>query len=249
MRYTRYDYKKKGGGGFFLWILLIIILAVAIGITIFKMFFSDGEISNPLKVPNKNQQEEGVNTDADSNIFKVIQCGLFSKEENANSALTTLPSSMTGFVIQEEGKFKVMAGIYIDEESAKKTEELTKASINNFTIKCSIPKDSSEKKIEAQIIEGYLQIINKFEESDVKSVKTVDFKKWTEETAANIKSPSEEVQNLVKVIKELPDEYTKKVIRFVSRDSPFWSRGLRTLLRGQAQEDSASSRSGVVVMR
>ena len=140
MRYTRYDYKKKGGGGFFLWILLIIILAVAIGITIFKMFFSDGEISNPLKVPNKNQQEEGVNTDADSNIFKVIQCGLFSKEENANSALTTLPSSMTGFVIQEEGKFKVMAGIYIDEESGKKTEELTKASINNFTIKCSILK-------------------------------------------------------------------------------------------------------------
>lgn len=95
----------------------------------------------------------------------------------------------------------------------KKTEELTKASINNFTIKCSIPKDSSEKKIEAQIIEGYLQIINKFEESDVKSVKTVDFKKWTEETAANIKSPSEEVQNLVKVIKELPDEYTKKDVK------------------------------------
>ena len=120
---------------------------------------------------------------------------------------------MTGFVIQEEGKFKVMAGIYIDEESAKKTEELTKASINNFTIKCSIPKDSSEKKIEAQIIEGYLQIINKFEESDVKSVKTVDFKKWTEETVANIKSPSEEVQNLVKVIKELPDEYTKKDVK------------------------------------
>lgn len=213
MRYTRYDYKKKSGGGFFLWILLIIILAVAIGITIFKMFFSDGEISNSLKVPNKSQKEESINTDENSGVFKVIQCGLFSKEENANSALTTLPSSMTGFVIQEEGKFKVMAGIYRDEECAKKTEELTKASINNFTIKCSIPKDSSEKKIEAQIIEGYLQIINKFEESDVKSVKTVDFKKWTEETAANIKSPSEEFQDLVKVIKELPDEYTQKDVK------------------------------------
>ena len=213
MRYTRYDYKKKGGGGFFLWILLIIILAVAIGITIFKMFFSEGEISNSLKVPNKSQQEESINTAENSSIFKIIQCGLFSKEENANSTLTTLPSSMTGFVIQEDGKFKVMAGIYKDEESAKKTEELTKASINNFTIKCCIPKDSSEKMIEAQIIEGYLQIINKFEESDVKSVKTVDFKKWTEETVANIKSPSEEVQNLVKVIKELPDEYTQKDVK------------------------------------
>lgn len=213
MRYTRYDYKKKGGGGFFLWILLIIILALAIGITIFKMFFSEGEISNSLKVPNKSQQEESINTAENSSIFKIIQCGLFSKEENANSTLTTLPSSMTGFVIQEDGKFKVMAGIYKDEESAKKTEELTKASINNFTIKCCIPKDSSEKKIEAQIIEGYLQIINKFEESDVKSVKTVDFKKWTEETVANIKSPSEEVQNLVKVIKELPDEYTQKDVK------------------------------------
>ena len=213
MSYTRYDYKKKGGGGFFLWILLIIILAVAIGITIFKMFFSEGEISNSLKVPNKSQQEESINTAENSSIFKIIQCGLFSKEENANSTLTTLPSSMTGFVIQEDGKFKVMAGIYKDEESAKKTEELTKASINNFTIKCCIPKDSSEKKIEAQIIEGYLQIINKFEESDVKSVKTVDFKKWTEETVANIKSPSEEVQNLVKVIKELPDEYTQKDVK------------------------------------
>ena len=213
MRYTRYDYKKKGGGGFFLWILLIIILAVAIGITIFKMFFSEGEISNSLKVPNKSQQEESINTAENSSIFKIIQCGLFSKEENANSTLTTLPSSMTGFVIQEDGKFKVMAGIYKDEESAKKTEEVTKATINNFTIKCCIPKDSSEKKIEAQIIEGYLQIINKFEESDVKSVKTVDFKKWTEETVANIKSPSEEVQNLVKVIKELPDEYTQKDVK------------------------------------
>ena len=177
------------------------------------MFFSEGEISNSLKVPNKSQQEESINTAENSSIFKIIQCGLFSKEENANSTLTTLPSSMTGFVIQEDGKFKVMAGIYKDEESAKKTEELTKASINNFTIKCCIPKDSSEKKIEAQIIEGYLQIINKFEESDVKSVKTVDFKKWTEETVANIKSPSEEVQNLVKVIKELPDEYTQKDVK------------------------------------
>ena len=119
MRYTRYDYKKKGGGGFFLWILLIIILAVAIGITIFKMFFSEGEISNSLKVPNKSQQEESINTAENSSIFKIIQCGLFSKEENANSTLTTLPSSMTGFVIQEDGKFKVMAGIYKDEESAK----------------------------------------------------------------------------------------------------------------------------------
>ena len=70
MRYTRYDYKKKGGGGFFLWILLIIILAVAIGITIFKMFFSEGEISNSLKVPNKSQKEESVNTDENSSIFR-----------------------------------------------------------------------------------------------------------------------------------------------------------------------------------
>lgn len=210
MRYTRYNYKKKNRGGFLLWILLIIMLSVAIGITVFKMFFSDGKVEKSIKVPNKEQQEKVETTEQNSSIFKIIQCGLFSKEENAKDTLTTLPSSMTGFIVEDEGKFKVMAGIYNNEDSEKKIDELTKASINSFGIKCAIPKDSSDKKVEAQIVEGYLQIINKFEESNVKSVKTADFKKWTEEVIVNIKDPNEELQSLIKVVNELPDEYTKK---------------------------------------
>ena len=213
MRYTRYNYKKKNGWGFLLWLLLIIMLALAIGVTIFKMFFNDKNVEDSLSIFNQDNKQQEVVTEENSSVFKIIQCGLFTKEENAKETLNTLPSSMTGFIVQDEGKFKVMAGIYSDEDSAKKVEDLTNVSISSFGIKCAIPKTSADNKVEVQIIEGLLQIVNKFEESNVKSVKTSEFKKWTEETVSNVKNNSEELGGLIKFINELPDEYTKKNVQ------------------------------------
>ena len=208
MRYTRYDYRKKNGGGFFLWLILVIILALAIGMVFFKFFFNGKSIKNPLDLGNNPKEEMPI--EAEGNTFKIIQCGLFSKEENAKATLTTLPGGLSGFVVEDEGKFKVMVGIYTDDNGSKKAEELTKASINNFAIKCVIPCKTTEEKVQAKVVEGYLQIINKIEENDVKSIKTSEFKKWTEETINKIENPSEELQALVKNIRELPEEYKRE---------------------------------------
>lgn len=210
MRYTRYDYKKKSGGNFFAWLLLVVILAIAIGIIIFKVFFNGGGFSNPLDfLNNDKEQEEKLPPGEEDEIFRIVQCGLYSKEENAKAILTTLPNGMKGFIVEEDGKFKVMAGIYKDEDGSKKVEELTKATINSFSIKCALSSSSIEGKMKVEIINALLQVINKIEEKDVKSVNTAELKKWTEESISNIEKSSEELDGLVKTIKELPEEFSK----------------------------------------
>lgn len=209
MRYTRYDYKRKKGNNFFAWFLLIIILAIAIGIVIFKMFFQ-GQEKSPLDFFKKEptNQQQSIKTE-DGTIFKIIQCGLYSKKENAEGILGTLPKGIQGFIIEEDGKFKIMAGIFNEKDSLAKSEELTKSSINNFSVKCSITEKDTESKVKVEIINGYLQIVNKIGEQDVKSVNTQEFKKWAEEMGKKVDNVGKELEDLLNNIKELPDEYTK----------------------------------------
>lgn len=201
MRYTRYDYKRKKGDSLIWWLLLIIILSIVIGIGIYNMFLSEG---------NKNENESnGIISTEEDKTFIAIQCGLYSNEQNAQELLKTIPEEYGAVVVQQDGKFKVIAGIFTTEEGEKKSNELASGNISNFRIKFNMSIKDIAIKTEGEIIQGYIMIINKLCEKDVKSINTKEFKAWTEDVAGKT-SNNEEVKLLVENIKNLPEEYNKE---------------------------------------
>lgn len=209
MRYTRYDYKKKKGDSFVLWLVLIIILSIIIGIGVYNMFFfngnkSDGTISN----------EKTISTE-EFKAFTAIQCGLYVNEQSAQELLKTIPEEYGAFIVQEEGKFKIIAGIFMYEEAEAKSNELASSNISNFRIKFDMPIKDNAIKTEGEIIQGYIMIINKLYEKDVKSINTQEFKVWAEEVVGKTSNNNEELKSLLENIKNLPEEYSKEH----SRDS------------------------------
>lgn len=204
MRYTRYDYKKKKGDSFVWWLLLIIVLSIIIGIGIYSMFFLGGNKSN-----GTISNEKTISTE-ENKAFTAIQCGLYANEQSAQELLKTIPAEYGSFIVQEDGKFKVIAGIFTYEEAEKKSSDLATGNISNFRIKFDMSIKDTGVKTEAEIIQGYIMIINKLYEKDVKSINTQEFKAWTEDVAAKITNNNEETKSLVENIKNLPEEYNKE---------------------------------------
>ena len=208
MRYTRYDYKRKKKSNFLGWLCLVILLSILIGVSVFKIFFGGGE-STP-EVPGKLSNEKVVNNTQEVKSYGIVQGGLYSSKDGAESLLTTLPSNYLGFVVEEDGKFKAMAGIFFEENLEVIMKELTDLSINNFRIKCDIKQDSKNNKLKGEIIDGYLKIINKLYEKDVKSYNTSEFKGWVNELIKNLEVNDDEMKEIVENINLLPDEYKKE---------------------------------------
>ena len=208
MRYTRYDYKRRNSGGFGKWIILIIILAIVIGVGIFKIFISKG--NDTVDMPSNSKDNAIMENSKDVKSYGIIQCGLYSSKESAEAAIAQFPNNYVGFVVEEDGKFKVMAGIFFIDDVEEMMTQLTNLSINNFRIKCDIPQDSMSNKLEGEIIDGYLKIINKLYEKDVKSYNTVEFKNWVNEIIGESKDQSDELKEIVENIKLLPDEYKRE---------------------------------------
>ena len=48
-----------------------------------------------------------------------------SNEQSAQELLKTIPEEYGAFIVQEDGKFKVIAGIFMYEEAEKKSNELS----------------------------------------------------------------------------------------------------------------------------
>lgn len=208
MRYTKYDYRKKNKnkGRVIFPFLIIISLGVVLGIIVFKIFFIGGN-----SIFNNINSEEAISKEEGEKLQLVaIQCGLYEKKENAESALLTIPSSNTKFIIEEDGKFKVMAGIFTMEELDEKRSELEKNSINNFVLKFKFTEDSIDSKIQGEIINGYLKIINKSFNEDIKNINTQEFKIWVEDVSSKSVNKSEEIITLLEKINLLPEEYQKE---------------------------------------
>ncbi|HEY5524164.1 MAG TPA: hypothetical protein VIK26_02385, partial [Clostridium sp.] len=160
MRYTRYDYKKKKGDKFVWWLVPIIILSIIIGISSYNMFFLDG---NKSKATTSN--EKTISTE-DDKAFTAIQCGLYANEQGAQELLKTIPEEYGAFIVQEDGKFKIIAGIFMYEEAEKKSSQLATGNISNFRIRFNMPIKDIGIKTECEIIQGYIMIINKLYEKD-----------------------------------------------------------------------------------
>ena len=213
MRYTKYQYKKKNNGiGFLTSVVMTVFAAGIIGLVIAKVIFSfipvkdDGSISTGIESPEKpatvGQGEE---------VFSFVQCGMFSNQDNANKALSDVGNDYDSFILEDDSKFRVSAGIFNLEQGNKISEELTKKGVTNAQMKFVLNKeDEIENQISA-ITSGYLDIVNALNDKEVKSVKTTDFKNWANELPEISKGDNlESLNDFKKHISELPDELKKE---------------------------------------
>lgn len=215
MRYTKYNYKKKkkNRAGVFIYFTIIIVLGLVLGGLVFNLLTSDNigisKILDDFDNTVKNQ-----NSTDDKNLQLVtIQCGVYQKKENAEGVFAKIPDSFPKFIAEADGKYKVLAGIFLAEKAEEKISELKNSSIESVIIKYQIKQNSNQGKIEAEIIKAYIQIIEKAKKSEVKSINTEELKKWINQTADESKNNGDEINSLVERINQLPAEYNKEKVQ------------------------------------
>ena len=206
MSYTRYDYRKKGKKTIAVY-LAVIIFSVFIGSGIFKLL-----LLNKNWVIKNNETGNNISSNIKENrSFGIIQCGLFSSEENARKALDNIPEGFQKVLVKNQDKYKVIAGIYSQESINEKTSLLSNQQIENFKVNCILNNKDSNEKVIAGIVEAYLKIIDTVNEKDVEGYNTAKFKEWVSNVSSNCKQ-EENLNKLIKNINSLPEEYKKENI-------------------------------------
>ena len=64
------------------------------------------------------------NYEGEVQSFIALQCGYYSKEENAKELLTSISKYCEPFIVEEDGKYRVLAGIYKEEDGLKKIRRI-----------------------------------------------------------------------------------------------------------------------------
>lgn len=208
MSYTRYDYRKNTRKNLIIY-SLIIIFSIFIGTVIFKA-------SNIGKIEFIKNNKTGNNITTSDDIeedvsFGIIQCGLFSNEENAREALNNISSDFQKVLVKSDDKYKVIAGIYSKEDIDTKLSLLSQNKIESFSTNCTLNSSNLNENIISKIVDGYLKIIDTVNEKDVEGYNTTKFKTWVLKISSSHKD-DENLNNLLENINSLPEEYKKENI-------------------------------------
>ncbi|MBB6622667.1 SPOR domain-containing protein [Clostridium gasigenes] len=211
MRYTKYQYKKKSNGINFLTSVVMMILgAGAIGLIVGTMIFNTVWGNKLMKIGGTSQEvvaDETVKKEA----FESVQCGYFSKEENANKVLESLGKSYNSFVVKDEEKFRVLAGVFTGEEGDKALKELKEKGIEAAKVKFTLDEEDKVQEQISAISDGYFKIVTTLKNNEVKAVSTSEFKGWTKELPEITEGDKKEIiGQFKKHIEELPSELKKE---------------------------------------
>lgn len=200
MKYTRYQYKRRKSNRLLpLLIILLLIFALYMLFEVFKSY-------------NGTQKYSSQNANYKIVTYNYIYCS----ENKDKSALETEKSKLDAygntFIVNENGENKIYMGIYLsDDECNKAISTLNK---NNFKVKkVSLKfteKDLCDYEI-AEMLNASSEVLNKFSDKKVKTIKSEQLKKWTSNLKNVPKSSNNYSQNdkLKKYINTLPNEIDK----------------------------------------
>ncbi|WP_297418622.1 SPOR domain-containing protein [Clostridium sp.] len=208
MRYTRYEYKRSNKMKFICTVALIAGISIGGGLYLSNFIFNGRD----LQTNTNSNSGYSTNEINDGNIQSIIvlQCGYYSKEENAKELVNSISKYCQPFIVEEDGKYRVLAGIYKQEDGLKKMDEFKSNNIEFAKVSLNMSNNDLENKELMEIIDGFLSIINKLQDTEVKSIKTAEFKDWTDKVindGGNVKS--KRIDDLNNYVKGLPDELDK----------------------------------------
>lgn len=125
-------------------------------------------------------------------------------------SLSAISKYCQPFIVEDDGKYRVLAGIYNEEDGLKKIEEFKSNNIDVAKISLGASSDDLENKKLIEIMNGFLTIVNKLQDNQVKSIKTAEFKAWTDGIVnEGSTAKSNKISQLYDYIKNLPDEMDK----------------------------------------
>ncbi|EHJ02028.1 hypothetical protein CDLVIII_5554 [Clostridium sp. DL-VIII] len=202
MRYTRYEYKKSSKVKFLFSVVVIVGISISGGLYASNVIFRGKEMHDISSSSNSGYSNELPE-------IIVLQCGYYSKEENAKESLTALAKYCEPFIVEDDGMYRVLAGMYNEDDGLKKMQEFKSNNIDVTKINLNIPDDSSENKKIVEIVNGFLTIINKLQDNEVKSIKTTEFKAWTDKIIKDGDNNSKKINDLGNYVENLPDEINK----------------------------------------
>lgn len=215
MRYTKYNYKRKNESSkFLLSLVLTTTLALGLGGIAAKIILK----VMPTKINIETEPIEQTNSEVIGNNVQnfaaiyYIQCGYFSKEENANEIIGKLGSDFNGFIVKDEKeKYRVIVGVGKEEEATTLTENLNEKFIDNAKIGVKLDKNN---KVEGQIlviIDGILEITKSIENEEIKNINTKDFKDW-KNNLENIEEGDKVdiLKDLKNHVEEMPEEISNE---------------------------------------
>ena len=216
MKYTRYDYrrKKEDKTGIVVMLISIVLAAVLIGTTLSSLFIKDSGGSAP-KDNKENVAEKVKETNATENStainFIVIQGGYYGVKENAEVQKGKLKAVVNPFIVEDNGKFRVLAGIFNVNEYEGVIKKIQESGLDYAKTTYEVDVNDQSLYQMTEIIKGHLKILTPLIDSKVTSVQTEDFKTWigslskTDEKSQYYKL-LEEYKNY---INSLPEEITK----------------------------------------
>jgi hypothetical protein len=219
MKYTRYDYrrKKEDKTTVIVMFVSIVLAAVLLGTALSSLFMKDSgssipeedstSVTNSTPEPNTAEKNTTVN-------FIVIQGGYYGVKENADIQKEKLKMVVNPFIVEDTGKYRVLAGIYNEDEYEKIVKKIKEGGLDNAKTTYSIQAvDQSIYQI-TEIIKGHLKILTTLVDSTVTAVKTEDFKVWIG-TLSETDESNEQYQLLEeykKYVNSLPEEISKEKV-------------------------------------
>lgn len=222
MKYTRYDLKKnnkKNNSMFFLVLIcIILILAFISGTMISNLFIKKPKHKQSDDPGKKAVQDIGKKNVREIDSFIIVQCGVFSNENNASAVKNKLKSIGDSFIVQDKGKNKVVLGIYSVKEF-QGIEKLLKQNNIEFSKTNIEPNLNSKTDLQiAKIVDSELQIIHRFTKGNVKSIHTEKIKEWCSklESVDSSEKNYTILNEMKNNIKNLPKEITKEKIEEIN---------------------------------
>lgn len=203
MRYTRYEYRKSSKIKFLFTIAVITSISIGSGFYVSNFIFQGKQIEDDLR------RSSGINFVSEDENFMVLQCGYYSKEENAKELTASISKYCTPFIVEDEGKYRVIAGIYKQDDGIKKIQEFKENKIDVAKVNLNVKSGNVEMKKLIEVIDGFLVITNKLQESEVKSIKTEEFKAWADTVINENNVKSDKMEKLNNYVKALPEELDK----------------------------------------
>ncbi|NME83800.1 SPOR domain-containing protein [Clostridium sp. SM-530-WT-3G] len=206
MRYTRYEYKKSGNIRFLITVLVVAILSIGGGLYISSVLFGNKEDTQSTGVIDSSKE---LSAKVQANSIVVLQCGFYSKRENADALVSSIKQYCYPFITEDNGNYRVIAGIFNEEDAIKKIQQFKDNGIEVSKTTLTLKADNNEDQKIIEICDGFLRIMSKFEEKDVNSIKTDDFKKWCISILGSEGEYGEKLKSIVDYVQSMPEEINK----------------------------------------
>ena len=231
MKYTKYNYKRRKNNAVFKFLASLLVGIVAagmiglgVGLLIWKVLplndpaqvgteITDGTQGVAEENGQDQQGEAPVSEGEQTSEYYFLQCGYFSKKDNAEQTYAKISSNGRTFIAEEADKFRVLTGIYTSENVDSVMQDLGTKGVESVKITFTLNENDPVEAQVSAICDGYLKILTTTFDDGVDHVNTSEFKEWMN-TLDDISSGEniEVLQNFKTYIKELPEELTKEKV-------------------------------------